>query len=98
MMSNAATLETIEVILPSDSLIKIRAEAARSGANADAIIAEAVEEKVARMARRPPTQKSIDEILAPLHEYVRNSGETEEELEAFIDSELAAFRREVNGK
>jgi metal-responsive CopG/Arc/MetJ family transcriptional regulator len=38
--------------------------------------------------------RAFREILAPVHEETRRSGETEEELEAFLRSQLEAHRRE----
>lgn len=37
---------------------------------------------------------SFAEILEPVHKYSEEHGESEEDLEAFVDSELASYRAE----
>jgi nitroimidazol reductase NimA-like FMN-containing flavoprotein (pyridoxamine 5'-phosphate oxidase superfamily) len=38
------------------------------------------------------------EILAPVHEHIRNMGYTDEEIGDFVDAEIRAYRAERRGK
>jgi hypothetical protein len=54
-------------------------------------VASYVQRLIVRDIERPRT---LAELLAPIHEDFRESGMTEEELETFLESELAEARRE----
>ena len=93
-MSTTAILETIEIKLPADILRKFRDEATRRGTDADAVMTEALTERAAQIEEKPHPGMTFREIFAPVHEQVRQLGWTEEDVEAFVDAEMAAYHAE----
>ncbi len=82
---------TITVHFSAEVEKKLLARAAATGKPVDALVREAVEEK---LQQAPP---SFQEILAPVHEDYRKSGLTEGELDKLLRDELTAARSERHG-
>jgi hypothetical protein len=83
---------TVTIDFPPETEQKLLARAAATGKDVATLVREAVEEKL-RTALPP-----FAEILAPVHEDVRQSGLTQEELDALLDGALAETRRERQDK
>jgi hypothetical protein len=77
---------TITINLPQATVEKLEAQAAASGKDVETFVREAVEVKLAASGR------SLQEILAPVHEEFRKSGLTEAELETLVDDAVAETR------
>jgi hypothetical protein len=82
---------TITVHFPADLEKKLLARAAATGKAVDALVREAVEEKLQQAL------PSFQEILAPVHDDFRKSGMTEGELDTLLKDTLAQVRRERHG-
>ena len=79
---------TIKVDFPPATLQRLEAEAQASGKDVETFVREAVEAKLVISGL------SFRDIMKPVHEDFAKSGMTEEELEAFLDEEVAAARAE----
>ena len=71
----------------SDKLAQRAAEGGKDPAN---FVSDLIEREV--------TRPSVDEVLAPFRKQVAESGMSDEELDDFFRSEIAAVRREKKAK
>jgi hypothetical protein len=55
---------------------------------------EALAKKLVTMHLPQSAEATFAEILAPVHAYSQEQGYTEEEIGAFVDAEVAAYRAE----
>jgi predicted transcriptional regulator len=79
---------TITVNLPPATIEQLEAEAAATGKDVEKLVREAVQTKLARR------KLTFAEILKPIHDAVDESGMSEEEVQALLDKELKAVRKE----
>ena len=78
---------TITLRLSPEAEQKLMERASETGQD----VASYVQCLIARDIERP---KTLAELLAPIHEDFRKSGMSEQELETFLDTELAEARKE----
>jgi hypothetical protein len=79
---------TITVNLPPATIEELKAEAAATGKDVEKLVREAVETKLARRKR------TFAEVLKPIQDAVGESGMSEDAVEALLDKELKAVRKE----
>ena len=79
---------TITVNLPPAAIEELEAEAAATGKDVEKLVREAVQTKLARR------KQTFAEVLKPIHDAVDESGMSEEEVQALLDKELKAVRKE----
>jgi hypothetical protein len=79
---------TITVNLPPATIAQLEAEAAATGKDVEKLVREAVQTKLARR------KQTFAEVLKPIHDAVDESGMSEEEVQALLDKELKAVRKE----
>ena len=80
---------TLEVTgIPDDLLKRLDERVKRRGGDRSASIRELVERGL------QAEDRTLAEILAPVHAYSRQMGQTEEEIGEFVDEEIAAYRAE----
>ena len=77
---------SITVSLSREAEEAVRRRAAVAGKAVDQYVSDLVQEAV--------TRPTLSEILAPVHEEVRNSGMSDQELDGLLKSELDAYRAE----
>lgn len=87
---------TIEVAVPDDLLECIDQRAQTRGSDRSQVI----QEIIAREFReeKPHAGMTFAQILAPVHEYTRQQGYTQEEIADFVDAEIKAHRAEKRAK
>jgi hypothetical protein len=78
---------TITLRLSPEEEKKLTERASETGQD----VASYVQRLIARDIERPRT---LAELLAPIHEDFRRTGMSEQELETFLESELAEARKE----
>lgn len=71
---------------PPATLIRLQAEAARSGKDLDSLVTKAVEAKIAL------SYLSLREVLLPIQKAIAESGSSPEDAEAFFEQELSIMR------
>ena len=79
---------TITVNLPPATIEQLEAEAAATGKDVEKLVREAVQTKLARR------KQTFAEVLKPIHDAVDESGMSEEEVQALVDKELKAVRKD----
>jgi hypothetical protein len=79
---------TITVNLPPATIEQLEAEAAATGKDVEKLVREAVQTKLARR------KQTFAEVLKPIHDAVDESGMSEEEVQALLDKELKAVRKD----
>jgi predicted transcriptional regulator len=79
---------TITIDLSAATLERLKAEAQATGKNVEAVVRDAIEEKLARRKR------TFAEIMRPIHDEVSASGMSEEQVTALLEKELKAVRAE----
>ena len=79
---------TITVNLPPATIEQLEAEAAATGKDVEKLVREAVQTKLARR------KQTFAEVLKPIHDAVDESGMSEEEVQALLDKELKAIRKD----
>ena len=79
---------TITVNLPPATIEQLEAEAAATGKDVESLVREAVQTKLARR------KQTVAEVLKPIHDAVDESGMSEEEVQALVDKELKAVRKD----
>jgi SpoVK/Ycf46/Vps4 family AAA+-type ATPase len=79
---------TITVNLTPAIIEALEAEAAATGKDIETLVRKAVQTKLARRKR------TFAEILKPIHDAVDESGMSEEAVEALLDKELKAVRKD----
>ena len=79
---------TITVNLPPATIEQLEAEAAATGKDIEKLVREAVQTKLARR------KQTFAEVLKPIHDAVDESGMSEEEVQALVDKELKAVRKD----
>ena len=79
---------TLTITLPPATEARLRVEAVATGKDLSTLVVEAVE---ARLAVRDATFR---QILAPVHDEVRQSGISEANLDTLLAEELTAARTE----
>ena len=67
---------------------ELEAEAAATGKDVEKLVREAVQTKLARR------KQTFAEVLKPIHDAVDESGMSEGEVQALLDKELKAVRKE----
>ena len=65
-----------------------------AAARQEGIAPELVLKKLLADHLPPNAEMTFAEILAPVHEYSRQQGYTDEEIGEFVDAEVAAYRAE----
>ena len=80
---------TLTLKLPPEIERKLRACAAAAGEDLETFALQTLEEK-ARAVEAP----TFDEIFAPIREAVAESGMTDDEVDALLETALAEVRRE----
>ncbi len=80
---------TITIDLSPAEEAQLFAAAKQEGMEPNAFLKKLVSEQLPTR-----TQTTFTAILAPVHEYTRNQGYTDEEVGAFVDSELSSYRAE----
>ena len=63
-------------------------------AKIEGIAPAALAKKLVTTHLPPSTEATFAEILAPVHQYSREQGYTEEEIGDFVDAEIADYRAE----
>lgn len=81
---------TLTIALPPEEQKKLADKAAASGRH--------ISEYVHELIKRDIEQPSLAELFAPVHEAVRNSRVTAEELDSLIEESIGEARRERNAK
>ncbi len=77
---------TITIDLKSETEARIKTQALRNGVKIEEYINELVEEASERRELlENSSEKSFDEILAPIHKQFEESGMSEEELTEFLE-------------
>jgi Ribbon-helix-helix protein, copG family len=79
---------TITVNLPPAAIEQLEAEAAATGTDVEKLVREAVQTKLARR------KQTFAEVLKPIHGAVDERGMSEEEVQALLDKELKADRKD----
>ena len=79
---------TITVNLPPATIEQLEAEAAATGKDVEKLVREAVQTKLARR------KQTFAEVLKPIHDAVDESGMSEAEVQALVDKELKAVRKD----
>lgn len=79
---------TITVNLPPATIEQLEAEAVATGKDVEKLVREAVQTKLARR------KQTFAEVLKPIHDAVDESGMSEEEVQALLDNELKAVRKD----
>jgi len=79
---------TITVNLTPAIIEALEAEAEATGKDIETLVRKAVQTKLARRKR------TFAEILKPIHDAVDESGMSEEAVEALLDKELKAVRKD----
>lgn len=96
------TTHTIEVTdIDEDLLRSLDKRASQQAQDRSAYVRDLLRRDLAEThgrAEAPATQKTFAEILAPIHESVRQSGYTEEEVIGFFDEALREVRAERRQK
>ena len=83
---------TITIQFSAEVEKQLLARAAATGKPVDALVREAVEEKLQQAL------PSFQEILAPVHDDFRKSGLTESELDSLLQEALTEVRSERRGR
>lgn len=87
-VSSGSSPRTITVNLPPATIEQLEAEAAATGKVVEKLVQEAVQTKLARR------KQTFVEVLKPIHDAVDESGMSEEEVQALLDMELKAVRKD----
>ena len=91
MATSTHTTETpVTLRLSEHARAKLVERATKSGQDLSAAASDLIEKVV--------TRPSIDDIMAPVRKQVAESGMSDQELDAFLRSELEAHRREKRAK
>lgn len=78
---------TLQIDLPPELETKLRQRAAAAGKDVQSFARDAVEKELLR-------PETFAEILAPVHKAVKESGMSDEEVDALLEKALADSRRE----
>jgi hypothetical protein len=76
--------------LPPDLLTQLDQRASEQGLDRQSFVVRLIEREVSS----PKVAETFDSILEPLRRSVEESGMSEQEIEALVDEEVAAARRE----
>ncbi len=79
---------TFTVDLPPALVEKLNAHVAAYGMSIDTFVRQALEISLIR------AKGSFREIMKPVHDDFKRSGQTDEELDAFLEQQIAAMRAE----
>lgn len=85
---------TIEITgVPDDLLKRLDESVQKHGGDRNGHIRELIERGL-KLEQAPHAGMTFAELLAPVHEYSRRMGYTDEEIGDFADAEISAYRAE----